>query len=200
MPKALSAEEREIIQKRLLQAAEDCLGQYGLRKTTVDELVARARIPKGTFYLFYPSKELLFFEVFIKFHERIQGDFLRSIEKLQGEVGPEELTNAIIQTYREVEKSFFFRFMFSGELELLFRKLPPEAHAQHHQTDALSVSRLVMLLPGISQEKAQLYAAALRAVFASLLFKQEIGEEHFDQAIEIMIRGIVLQMFEGGKQ
>ena len=35
----------------------------GVKKTTVDELVKRTGIPKGTFYLFYPSKEMLLFDV-----------------------------------------------------------------------------------------------------------------------------------------
>ncbi|WP_286081321.1 TetR/AcrR family transcriptional regulator [Parablautia intestinalis] len=38
---------------------------YSIRcpATTVDEIVKRVNIPKGTFYLFYKSKELLLFEV-----------------------------------------------------------------------------------------------------------------------------------------
>ncbi|MDY4210978.1 MAG: TetR/AcrR family transcriptional regulator [Treponema sp.] len=34
-----------------------------MKKTTVDELVKRTGIPKGTFYLFYPSKEILLFDI-----------------------------------------------------------------------------------------------------------------------------------------
>ncbi len=33
--------------------------EKGVKKTTVDELVKRVGIPKGTFYLFYPSKDCL---------------------------------------------------------------------------------------------------------------------------------------------
>ena len=61
MPKTFSDAERVHIKKRLMEEAEACLTQYGIRKTSVDELVKRVNIPKGTFYLFYPSKEMLFF-------------------------------------------------------------------------------------------------------------------------------------------
>lgn len=37
--------------------------EKGVKKTTVDELVKREGIPKGTFYLFYPSKEMLLYDV-----------------------------------------------------------------------------------------------------------------------------------------
>lgn len=62
MPKTFTDKEREYIKKRLMEEAQDCLRLYGIRKTTVDELVKRANIPKGTFYLFYDSKELLFYD------------------------------------------------------------------------------------------------------------------------------------------
>lgn len=51
------------------------MNQFGVKKTTVDELVKRVSIPKGTFYLFYPSKEQLFFDVFLDKHNAIQQTF-----------------------------------------------------------------------------------------------------------------------------
>lgn len=71
MPKALSVQERETIQNLLKNEARQCLHTLGIKKTTVDELVRRVRIPKGTFYLFYPSKELLFFDVLLDFHNAL---------------------------------------------------------------------------------------------------------------------------------
>lgn len=59
MPKCYSEQEREYTIKRLKEEAAACMGQFGIRCTTVDELVKRVNIPKGTFYLFYKSKELL---------------------------------------------------------------------------------------------------------------------------------------------
>ena len=41
----------------------------GVKKTTVDELVKRVGIPKGTFYLFYPSLiNLIHYYVFQTFY------------------------------------------------------------------------------------------------------------------------------------
>ena len=56
MPRAYSDQERAYIRQRLHEEAILCIKQYGMRKTSVDELVRRVNIPKGTFYLFYPSK------------------------------------------------------------------------------------------------------------------------------------------------
>lgn len=39
MPKAFSNNEREYIKNRLMEEARNCLKLYGMKKTTVDELV-----------------------------------------------------------------------------------------------------------------------------------------------------------------
>ena len=53
VPKSYSEQEKEYIRKRLKEEAAKCLAKYGVRRTTVDEIVKRVNIPKGTFYLFY---------------------------------------------------------------------------------------------------------------------------------------------------
>jgi hypothetical protein len=39
--------------------------------------------------------------------------------------------------------------------------------------------------------------AALRGIFLAMLHKHEIGDEIFDEALKIMIHGVVMQMFGG---
>lgn len=200
MPKSFSDTEREYIKKRLVEVAEECLLQYGLKKTTVDEIVQRTKIPKGTFYLFYASKELLFFDVFIAFHDRIHADLFAEINKLQDDVGPEQVTEVIFGLYKKVENSFMFRFFMDGDLELLFRKLPQEAIDAHADKDDLSIRQLVSLVPGIKEEKAEVFSAALRAIFTSMMYRREVGEAIFDDALKVMIHGVVLQMFAGAEK
>lgn len=62
-----------------------CLAKYGVRRTTVDEIVQRVHIPKGTFYLFYKSKELLLFDVIQEQHEIISHKLYQSISDLAGQ-------------------------------------------------------------------------------------------------------------------
>lgn len=74
-----SDQEREYIIKRLKEEAAACMGQFGIRRTTVDELVKRVNIPKGTFYLFYKSKELLLFDVIQEQHELVNQKLYQTI-------------------------------------------------------------------------------------------------------------------------
>lgn len=198
MPKTFSKNERTQIKKRLMQEAEACLAQFGMRKTTVDELVKRVNIPKGTFYLFYKSKELLFFDVFCTLHDRLRADLLQQIHALKGNITAESVTGLIFGLYKQVDSTFLYSFIASGDLELLMRKLPPEVALAHAQEDDFCMEQLLALLPGVQVKgNIKTFSAALRAIFCTMLHKKEIGEDVFGEAMEIMLRGIIIQLFEG---
>ena len=198
MPKTFSDNERAYIKKRLMEEAQACLAQFGMRKTTVDELVKRVNIPKGTFYLFYPSKELLLFEVFCTLHDELQVTLLRWIDELQGNINANTVTELIFRLYKQVDSTFLYAFIASGDLEMLVRKLPPEVATAHAQEDDFNMERLLSLLPGVRTEgNIKVFSAVLRAIFCTMLHKKEIGEDVFDDAVRVMLRGVVVQLFEG---
>jgi len=196
MPKGFTEQERTYIKRRLMEEAEKCLTQFGARKTTVDELVKRVNIPKGTFYLFYESKELLLFEVISAFQTELQMDMLNRLKEFNDQITSEELTGLLFELYKRVESSFLYQFITTGDLELLMRKLPEEVVKAHAEEDDFSLEQLLAMLPVKKTENSKTFSAALRAIFLSMLHKREIGEEVFEEALRMMIRGIVIQMME----
>lgn len=196
MPRTFTDGERAYIKQRLMDEAKSCLAQFGVRKTTVDELVKRVNISKGTFYLFYESKELLFFDVFCVFHDEIQSELMNEIEAMKKEVTAEKVTELIFKLYKKVDASFLLPIMINGDMELMMRKLPLDAVKDHADKDDLSMERLITMLPNIKAGKVKTFSAAFRAVFLSMIHKREIGEDAFDDALKIMIHGIVIQMYE----
>jgi Transcriptional regulator len=197
MPKSLSENERSQIKKRLLEEAAACLSQYGIKKTTVDELVKRVNIPKGTFYLFYESKEHLIFDVFLALHEEYQQKLKEELAPLKEEIDPEILTEIFFSMYLTFDNSLMLKLLTSGELEIYFRRLPPDLIKQHTEMDDFRVEEIISMIPGLKSGKIQLYSAAMRGVFIALMHKKEIGEEIFDDALRVMIKGVVIQMFDG---
>ncbi len=200
MPKTFSDSERAYIKSRLIEEAKECLAMYGIRKTTVDELIKRVNIPKGTFYLFYESKELLFFDAFCAMHDEFQEKMISEINVLKSGVDADTLTSIFFKLYKSLDGSYLLKLATSGELELLFRKLPPELNKIHTEKDDFRVEELVSMVPGIKAENIRVFSAAIRGIFVTLLHKKEIGEEIFDEALHVMIRGVVFQMFEGEKK
>ena len=63
MPRAFKEEEKEKIRAKLLEAGRSCFLRYGLKKTTIEDVVQPAGIAKSSFYLFFESKEALYVEV-----------------------------------------------------------------------------------------------------------------------------------------
>lgn len=66
MAVAFTEAERARITACLIDTAERLFGAQGLKKTSLEELVAPAGIAKGSFYAFFDSKEALYKEVMIR--------------------------------------------------------------------------------------------------------------------------------------
>lgn len=66
MAVAFDAADRERIGGILLETAERLFAAQGLKKTSLDELVAPAGIAKSSFYAFFESKEALYLEVMFR--------------------------------------------------------------------------------------------------------------------------------------
>ena len=195
MPKCYSDQEREYIKKRLKEEAVACMGQFGIRRTTVDELVKRVNIPKGTFYLFYKSKELLLFDVIQEQHELVNQKLYQAISEVADQsLSAEKLTDMIYEFYKMTEEMPIFRLMDSEEIELLVRKLPREVVEAHLQDDTDTIQKMFALLPVKKEADVKMMSAACHAIYYATLHKKEIGEEEYDQALRMLIYGIVIQI------
>ena len=195
MPKCYSDQEREYIKKRLKEEASVCMGQFGIRRTTVDELVKRVNIPKGTFYLFYKSKELLLFDVIQEQHELVNQKLYQAISKVANQsFSAEKLTDMIFEFYKMTEEMPVFRLMDSEEIELLVRKLPREVVEEHLQDDTDTIQKMFAMLPVKKEADVKVISAAFHAIYYATLHKKEIGESGYDQALRMLIHGVVTQI------
>lgn len=195
LPKCYSNQEREYIKKRLKEEAAVCMGQFGIRRTTVDELVKRVNIPKGTFYLFYKSKELLLFDVIQEQHELVNQKLYQAItEVAKQSFSAENLTDVIYMFYKMTEEMPIFRLLDSEEIELLVRKLPREVVEEHLQDDTDTIQKMFALLPVKKEVDIKVVSAAFHAIYYATLHKKEIGEDAYDQALRMLIYGIVTQI------
>lgn len=195
MPKRYSEEERAYIRKRLKEEAVSCMGQFGIRRTTVDEIVKRVNIPKGTFYLFYKSKELLLFDVIQEQHELINQKLYQEISRFSHEpLSVEKLTDVIFEFYKMTEEMPMFQLMDSQEIELLVRKLPREVVEAHLQDDTDSIQKLFSFLPVKKEVDIKVVSAAFHAIYYATLHKDEIGEDGYDEALRMLIQGLITQV------
>jgi AcrR family transcriptional regulator len=196
MGNAFSAYERKVIEEKLQDVARECLGRYGVKRTTVDEIVRRVGISKGSFYNFYPQKEILFFTVLEDYQRTLLADVQHLLDKEQ-DLDIERYTEIIFNLFQRVRKSFLMPMIVKGELEYLVRRLPPKLLAGHHSFDKIFARKIFARAGGNEEMDLDILSASLRAIFVIILHNQEIGEAHVEDVMRLLIRGIVQQVMPG---
>lgn len=64
-------EQKEHKKQGLLQAANDLFAEKGVNKTSIDNIVERAQVAKGTFYLYFHNKEEIQQALILKITTRV---------------------------------------------------------------------------------------------------------------------------------
>lgn len=193
MPKIYSQSEKDDIKARLKEAAQKSLMMNGVKKTTVDHLVEEVHIPKGTFYLFYKSKEVLIFEVLIEFHEQFEHALQSDLSQMDFQnITAEQLTQFIFEFFKMARDNPLFQTLTSGGLEELARKLPPEMITEHFLHDDQMIEKILMLIPHQENIDVKSISAAFRDLFM-LMFSDFYQE---DTSLKMLIHGLVLQFIK----
>lgn len=193
MATAFTSEEKEVIRKKLHKVAKECLQRYGVKKTTVDQMAVMVDISKGSFYNFYPSKEMLFFTIL----EEYQIDVMNRLTEQLGmetKIDTNRLVQLLYDFYQDFRYSFMYTIFKNHEMELLLRKLPKEAITNHHLIDDRMVKKIVSRINIRENVSLEIVSALFRTIAMTILHIEEIGEEQFDTTLKLVIQGIVEQI------
>jgi AcrR family transcriptional regulator len=142
MPKAFTAQEKELIRRRLLEQGYKQFSAYGLRKANIEELAEAAGISKGAFYLFYASKEALFMDVVEQVEHRFRQELFAVVD-LPGPSPRARLFAVFQQAFRLVKTIPLLQFLTSRDFDLLVRRVPPETFQEHLASDRVFVNELI---------------------------------------------------------
>ncbi|CCQ93862.1 Regulatory protein TetR [[Clostridium] ultunense Esp] len=195
MSTAFSDNERELINLKLIEVAEECLKKYGVRKTTVDQIVQMTGISKGSFYNFYPKKEILFFTVLEEYQKFITTNLTRKLEK-EDKIGVDMFTNLIYELYQNIRHSFIMNIIQNNEFEYLIRKLPKELIINHHSLDDILTKGIFSYIKLKDNVDIDVVSASFRAIFMTMIHIDEIGEDSFDEALKLLIGGLAQQIIK----
>lgn len=141
MPRAYTDRERMAITERLREAGLDQFVRLGFAKTTVAELARAAGIGKGTFYLFYASKE----ELFLTLQEEQEAAFKTALlAELDGCPRPRSAIAALLRCVTtRVHSHPFLRMVLDPDIvRELTLHVPPERLDAHRQSDRAFFTRL----------------------------------------------------------
>ncbi len=207
MPKIYTDDERADIRTRLKKEANILMQKKGVKKTTVDELVRRAGIPKGTFYLFYPSKEMLLFDCAQDFHEQVDEYLTEGMKSIvckykidvdkkgafSGYV--DEITDVIIGAMKIVQNSCLKVLLEPEAMKLILDKLPKDVLEKHRKQDNDPENGMFKeLISGRGMDIEEITGAFTMVIFGSM-YGQVIGQENMEAATRYLVKGLVIQIF-----
>jgi AcrR family transcriptional regulator len=194
MSVAFSDSEMETIRAKLKKRARECMTRYGVRKTSVADLVAAAGISTGAFYKFFDSKELLFFIVMEDMHEEIYASAAESLRKHAARAPRERVALALMVSARKTEELGLMQ-VWEEEAAYMLRKLPPEALRDHERGEGDRIVRILAefgiepcLPPGET-------AAVVQCLFDALGHRKDLEPERSRRVSEFMIRAICEKLF-----
>ncbi|MDQ0196614.1 TetR/AcrR family transcriptional regulator [Paenibacillus wynnii] len=190
MPKKFSDQERAWINEKLLTEGRRSFEARGLKKTSVEDLTKAAGISQGSFYLFFGSKEELFFEILQEDEKRIRDTMLDSF-KPGDSISKEGIKQFLLQAFQLMDDSPLLRQMtVRGEMEQLIRKLPQELQEKNFAEDKDSLMPVIEtwqaqgILRGVASD---LIVSLIRALVLLTLHKEEIGEKLFPATLELLV-------------
>ncbi|MBP1932092.1 TetR/AcrR family transcriptional regulator [Ammoniphilus resinae] len=181
--------EKEQIRQCLLTKGKELFLQYGLAKTSIDDLVGACGIGKGSFYKFFSSKEELFYLV-LKKEEEIQNRLIG--EHLQEDLPPKEMIVSFFQkAFRLADENPLLQQIFEdGEYERMIRKVPEhllmDSNQDNQQKGVLFVQALIQR-GVLKAEDPEVVVGVLQAVLMLRLHKEKIGQELFPRVMDVII-------------
>ena len=189
MAKAWSSREKELIKNSLRNEGRKLFEKYGIRKTTLDDIVRSAGISKGAFYFFYQSKEELFFDILESlerdYKTRIYGNiFLPGVSRRDSF---RQFFKNLIDILKEVP---LFGSMNPADYEYLMRKLPDKKLTGHIDTDFSELAFLFspwMDKGWIKKVNLKALSGLMLSLFYFIIHRGDVGEIDFDGTKELLI-------------
>lgn len=194
MPKTFTSEERENIRRNLRDAARGLLRDLGVRKTTVDEIVKRAGVAKGTFYLFYQSKESLFLDLISHFKDEVEALYLDLLQELDENHIVTSLTDVFYRIAMKFYKDGIYVFLREGEIESIMIKSPSSVDRSILRLEKGMLSDLFSYFSIDDEEEISYFSSSYEALLYTFLHRDRI--EDFESTLRYLIRGLVLQLVE----
>ena len=156
---------------RILHAAQSLFIRYGVKRTSIDEVARAADIAKGTLYLYYDSKEMLFAEVAKNIcadtlAERLVGILDAEIGVLHRLVEQSPHVRELTET-KEAIASATFATLDQDIKQLITTLIREENIAMHGAAEMFIAAAVGTIASGDSE--ARLYRSRLRAIVDVLI-------------------------------
>lgn len=194
MPTGFTKEQQETIKEKLFIAGIKLIREWGVQRTTVDKLTKKCGIAKGSFYLFYSSKEEYLLALSEYANAKMQDMLLK---KLSGR--KQMTTKEFFEFYREYLYSDYDLMGSMNIDDFLWLK---QHMADYHLFDpSLQIITLKQWLKLMSDARKDIDPGTvvnlIKSIYAMREHRDTLIEASLDNSIEIVLR--TLEIYISGK-
>lgn len=190
MPKVFTEQDRDIIRAKLLEAGLTRLEYKGYGSISIDEVAAEVGIAKGTFYSFFSSKELYFYEIMQFIKERNRREMQ---DVLQDSQSPEAVTSYLCRKYTQIKT--VYDYFTPEEMKRIVRTIPEEAQ----KDDSAEFAEMICGALGVSagEMKQETIVAMSNILAAAAANRSILRQDAYERAVSVFCRAMADYIFGG---
>lgn len=192
MPKIFTEKDRDSIKQKLLQVGRDMLQKRRYKDISVSEIAAEVGIAKGTFYNFFASKELFFYEIMLAIRDENRAELI--------ELAKDPTYDRVYEVMylRYTEKKTVYDYFEPDELKIIFRKIP-EKHTESDENSSLLAQSLLSACSCDSSVKAEVVVNLMNIAGSVSANREFLREEYYNETISVLAKAIADYIYGGNK-
>ncbi|MFV0394610.1 MAG: TetR/AcrR family transcriptional regulator [Coprobacillaceae bacterium] len=178
MPKIVTEEEKQQVRESIYINTLALIQEKGIKKITVDDIVLAVGISKGSFYNYYPSREVAIYEILKRSERRL---FSQMEEIMKSDLQDKD---NLIRFFNDVFLSpeNMLWYVSSVDLDILLRKLPAEYRTREDlkSDDYFTRSLKLMKVSKKQMETVALLTDCIGLIIANTKFSEKGKRETLD--------------------
>jgi AcrR family transcriptional regulator len=186
--------EKNEIRRRLIEEFENELRYQKINKISIDDLVSKVGIAKGSFYLFFKSKEYLFVEVINKSQEEIISHLIKISEKkdLSEKEKLKKFFNTLI---KELQNHPWLHQMTTIDFEKIVRRLPEEMKDDLRQNDVTDIKKILSSMNLTPKYPLDKVTVIMEIILSSVIHHEDYGS-NYNTSVKLMSDILIDNLFE----
>lgn len=192
IPKIFSEQEKEIIKQKLLAIGLEQLEKKGYKNCRVEEIAKAGGIAKGTFYNFFASKELFFYEIIISVRDKNRQEIY---ELFAGNSKPDKkiLTEYFIKRYT-INKTVYHYFSVE-DLNVIFRKLPDAADSSAAESNDFAAEVFSHMRKESSDYKLGVIVSMMNVMGAYSANRDMLSNNYYTDTVQLLAKALTDYIF-----
>lgn len=185
------AGEEQTTQERILGAAYACFGQYGIGKTTIEDIAGKAGVSRPTVYKYYAGKEAILDQISQRETLKVNEEVRRKLTRREGFA--EFLTETLLLIVRTAHRNVYIRRMVENH-EFQLASLSPSSSMYRLQrawwSGVLSqAAERGELAVDLTTDEVILWLTQCQSMLLTYVERPELG----DDALRRLIRRFIVQ-------